>query len=149
METKLYDTWILSDVELNICVRSLGYSDWYHVEIEDNGEPLEARMLKGFMSLAEKGLLCSCGNHFEPTALMKKLIRPVGEPDKIITADSCGKTYVYFCKEGENLLGIEKLQTERRSFRLLSIPEEDIEEFLELQDAGIQIIRAEEKYDID
>lgn len=147
MEEKLYDTWILNEVELNICVRILGYSQWYHVEIQDNGEPLESRMLKGFMSLYEKGLVYFDGNHFLPSKRMEKLIGPLGAPDKMITEDSCEKTHVYFQKEGENLLEIEELSAEKGSFRLIFIPEKEIEEFLDLQDR-IRTVR-EDKDDID
>lgn len=133
METKLYDVWLLDDVELNICVRILGFSDWYHIEIEDNQEPLESRMLEGFISLVEKGFLCVIGDHFQPTKRMRELILPLAAPDQIVHVYRQDSSHVYFKRKEGNLVKMEPIQTERRNFRLIAVPEEEIPEFWDLQ----------------
>lgn len=132
MEMKLYDTWILNDMEINLCARILGYADWYQIEIEDNGESIEAAMLEGFIRLVEMGLLHGNSDYFRPTVQMCTYILPVIAPERIIRVSYDGGNDVYFQKEGKILVKMEQLQTERRSFRLLFMSEEDITEFLEI-----------------
>lgn len=138
---ELYDAWILNDIELNICVRMLGYTDWYNIEVEIGDESLEAKMTEGFFGLIEKGLLCISGNDYQPTERMKELILPVADPDKIINVYCRDKSYVFFWKKGKKVIGIGKIQTEKSSFQLLPISEEDMLKFCQLdekyEDAGI------------
>ena len=121
MAEELYKTWILSSVELNLCAGVLGYSDWYQIPIGDNGEPLEKRMLEGFLSLFEKKLLYVEDNAFIPTELMGSLVLPLIDPDEIIRESDLENGTLYFRKQGKPTVGLEKLQTEHGYYRLYMI----------------------------
>lgn len=125
MAEELYNTWLFSDVELNICARMLGYSEWYQVQIGEDREPLEKRMLEGFLRLLEKKLLHIEGDYFLPTEEMRSLMLPVMEPDEIIREKDSKEGAVFFRKKGKKLIGLEKLQTENGCFRLYVVPEKE------------------------
>lgn len=121
MVEELYRTWIFSSVELNLCARILGYSDWYQIPIEDNGETLEKRMLEGFLNLYEKKLLYVEDNSYFPTELLLSLLLPLLEPDEVIRKSDLESETLYFKKQGKLTVGFEKIQAERDYYRLYMV----------------------------
>lgn len=121
MVEELYRTWIFSSVELNLCARILGHSDWYQIPIEDNGETLEKRMLEGFLSLYEKKLLYVENNSYFPTELLDSLLLPLLEPDEVIRKPDLESEILYFKKQGKLTVGFEKIQAERDYYRLYMV----------------------------
>lgn len=121
MVEELYRTWIFSSVELNLCARILGYSDWYQIPVEDNGETLEKRMLEGFLNLYEKNLLYVEDNSYFPTELLYTLLLPLLEPDEVIRKPDLESETLYFKKQGKLTVGFEKIQAERDNYRLYMV----------------------------
>lgn len=121
MVEELYRTWIFSSVELNLCARILGHSDWYQIPIEDNGETLEKRMLEGFLNLYEKKLLYVEDNSYFPTELLHSLLLPLLEPDEVIRKPDLESETLYFKKQGKLTVGFEKIQAERDYYRLYMV----------------------------
>ena len=134
MVQESYDTWIFSDVELNICARMLGYPDWYRVHVGEDQEPLEKRMLDGFLSLLEKNLLSAEGNAFVPTEKMRTLMSPLMDPDEIIREDGTERNSLFFRKKGKSLMRLEKMDTEEHSFRLYFVPETEMTDMISQED---------------
>ena len=121
MVEELYRTWVFNSVELNLCARMLGYSDWYQIPIEDNGETLEKRMLEGFLSLYEKNLLYVEDNSYFSTELLDSLLLPLLEPDEVIRKSDLEHEILYFKKHGKLTVCFEKIQTERDYYRLYMV----------------------------
>lgn len=129
METEMYDTWILDGMELNICVRALGYSEWHYIPVENTGENLKEKMLESFLRLVDKEMFYATDGGFLPTEQMKALILPIADPDEIFEANEQGKYTVFFGKDEGNLVGVEKIETEKESYRIFMALKKDYYEW--------------------
>lgn len=119
----IYRVWIFSDIELNLCVRILGYPEWYLIKIGDDGKSLEKRMMEGFFSLLEKKLIYVENGRFLLSEQMYLLIIPLVKPDNVIEGEGSKSDIIYFRKKGKGLIGVEKMNIERGYYRLYYLPE--------------------------
>lgn len=117
MQQVVYDTWILSDVEINLCAKILGYDKWGQIQISVNEESLEKRMIAGMLQLTSKKFLNSVNDKYYPTKRMIELFLPIMDPDEVELGTEEPQNILYK-KRGMKTVGIEELDTEKRMFRL-------------------------------
>lgn len=117
MQQVVYDTWVLSDVELNLCAKILGYDKWEQIQISANEEALEKRMIAGMLQLVEKKFLNSVGDKYYPTKKMIELLLPIMEPDEVVSGSGKPQNVLYK-KRGMKTVGVEELGAEKRRFRI-------------------------------
>lgn len=81
MELSEGTNWILSTVELDICVRILGREDWTDFPIVASEEALGKRMLDAFLHLVRMGLIDAAGTGYVGTERMRRRLETVAWPD--------------------------------------------------------------------
>lgn len=81
MELSKQTNWILSTVDLNICVRLLGREDWRDLPAPAGEQALGRRMLDSFLELVRLGLVRPDGDGYARTELLEERLEPVAWPE--------------------------------------------------------------------
>lgn len=77
MESDHNEWIILSDLELNLCIRLLGQLYWNDYPATADEQGAEQQILNAFLHLVNTGLMESAGKNFSCTNQMKTMFRPV------------------------------------------------------------------------
>lgn len=85
MELSKQTNWILSTVDLNICIRLLDREDWEDFPVPTTEQALGRRMLDSFLELVRLGLVRPAGDGYVRTETMQKRLEPVAWPEWSVT----------------------------------------------------------------
>lgn len=83
MELTEQAAWILSAVELNICINLLGRSDWADFPASYSSRSLNKRMLDSFLHLVQIGLIEPSDSGYRAAKTMKERLDPAVRPEQV------------------------------------------------------------------
>lgn len=133
MKSDQNNNWVLSDIELQLCIQLLGIHNQIGVPVYETEQPLEKRMLEAFVHLVNAGLIEYTPLGYRNSEMMNTFIRCLVQPECIVTAekDEIIQTTGYL--SGEYTLMVESLMTEELKYRLIPVSRENWgEQFTEL-----------------
>ena len=121
--------WLLSSLELALCLRMFGPEPREAIPVAVSQQPLPRRMLDAFLHLTEIGLLAYSDGAYRPTELLRKRLLPVAEPERILLlSDAEGATTVYF-RAGERVI-LERVGADGQTCRIRSADDDALTEAL-------------------
>ena len=122
MELTEQAAWILSAVELNICINLLGRSDWTDFPVSYSSHSLHRRMLDNFLHLARIGLVEPGGSGYRAAEAMKKRLDPAARPEQVAVVSSETMPWARIYIRGDSAVSIEWLEHDMRSCRVAALP---------------------------
>lgn len=136
MHSEQENNWILSAVEVNLCVNILGRQEWNGFPVQETEQPLQQRILEGFFKLAERGLLESTPTGYRAAAAMRQRMDCIAWPEYIWGAYYPQLPPLFLYKKGTQQMGVQQITTEQQSCRIFSVEQAPIEVLLspELRD---------------
>ena len=89
----IYESYILTDLEMKVAATILGYPQWNDIDVLDPKDDLDQRIPLSLLSLMDKGFLRIDKDRYTPTELLKTIMYPICCPKRI-----------WYCLENEGLL---------------------------------------------
>lgn len=122
MELTEQAAWILSAVELNICIKLLGRNDWTDFPVSYSSHSLHRRMLDNFLHLARIGLVEPGDSGYRAAEAMKKRLDPAARPEQVAVVSSETMPWARIYIRGDSAVSIEWLEHDLRSCRVTALP---------------------------
>lgn len=113
-------TWVLSSLELALCVRMLSPDALLPLPIDETTAPLDHRMLDAFLHLAELGLLDPSETGYCPSAMMRKRFFPLTESGRTLLLKTDG-AMLSICFGIERALLLEPLGPWLQQCRIMEL----------------------------
>lgn len=110
MELSKRTNWILSTVDLNICVRLLGREDWEDFPAPATEQALGRRMLDSFLELVRLGLVRPAENGYTCTEAMGDRLGPVAWPEWSVMLRREDRSVLGLYGAGGGLRLVERLE---------------------------------------
>lgn len=110
---------ILSDLELNICVRLLGRKKWKAYPVaRDRGQSLSERVSGAIVKLISDGMIERTGDGVRCAQTLTQLLTPVAHPERIVVVATTERYPVsFFCRDSA-CTTVEQLSTQPQSCRI-------------------------------
>lgn len=110
---------ILSDLELNVCVRLLGCKKWkaYPV-IRDRGQSLSERVSSAIIQMTRDGLIERTDDGMQCSQALAQVLMPVANPNQVIVVATTERYPVSFFCKGSTCTTVEQLAMQPDSCRI-------------------------------
>lgn len=122
MELTEQAIWILSAVELNICIKLLGRNDWRDFPVSYSAHSLNRRILDNFLHLTQVGLVEPMGSGYRVAEAMKKRLAPAVCPEQVAVVSDKTMQWARIYIRGDSAVCIEWLANDMRSCRVAALP---------------------------
>lgn len=122
MELSEQAAWILTAVELNICIKLLGRNDWTDFPVSYTARPLDRRILDNFLHLTQLGLLEPAGSGYRVAGAMKKRLAPAVCPNRVAVVRDETMPWARLYVRGDDAVCIEWLGSDLRRCRVTAMP---------------------------
>lgn len=116
--------WILTDLELQLCARILGRTDWSLTQVRENGAPLEQRFLNAFLHLCDLGLLQPGQKGFRAAECLKERFAPILSPKFTVSVQSGESLFTLYGNE-DKVAFLERRDTSAQTCELLECTGEE------------------------
>ena len=122
MELSEQAAWILSAVELNICINLLGRNDWADFPASYSSRSLNKRILDNFLHLTRIGLMEPVGSGYRVAEATKKRLAPVVCPEQVAVVSDKTMPLARLYIQGNSAVCIEWLGADFKSCRVSAFP---------------------------
>ena len=131
MELTEQAAWILSAVELNICVKLLGRDNWTDFPVSYSARSLDRRMLDNFLHLAQIGLVEPTNSGYRAAEGMKKRLDPAVRPEQVAVVSDKTMPWARLYIRGDCAVCIEWLENDLKNCRVTAFPRSEAAAALE------------------
>ena len=112
--------FVLNAMEINLCMRMAGRTNWSDIQPVESQEPVEHRMIESFLHICTLGFLTPEGDGWRQTELLSSLFGPIANPDEPLLLLDVGPRLRLYRRETDCAV-LAQLPTEPESCRVLRL----------------------------
>ena len=111
-------TWILSFLELKICMQMLGCNNWNYFPVLEEQSSLQERIVRSFLELEEMGFVEQDDDMFVRTNQLYSYFQKVVDADWIVQVLGKKRVPALYAVKGECITSIEQISVQNQRARV-------------------------------
>lgn len=112
------EIWVMSVLELKICMYLAGCEEWDYFPVMYSPVPMEQRLIQGFLNLAEMGFLKKEQEKYAPTEKLRAWFQGVAAPECVLQVLGKNRMPILYAVNGRHAVAVEQVSVQNESVRI-------------------------------
>ena len=112
------EIWIMSVLELKICMYLAGCEEWNYFPVMYSPVPLEQRIIQSFLNLADMGFLKKEQEKYAPTEKLEAWFQKMAVSECVLQVLGKNRMPILYAVNGRHAVAVEQVSVQNESVRI-------------------------------